>query len=97
MIFFFAFHTKLPYIAMKRHKLSMVDIKTVIFSKHRLRLIDSMKSTVVTVKMIDLKRHRLFLTETHETDKKFFLGCMKFFLGYRCMKFFFWDTHRQDV
>ena len=44
--FFFAFQTKLPFIAVKWHKISMVDIKKVSSSKHRVRSIDSMKSMV---------------------------------------------------
>ena len=74
----------MPLITVKRHKIySMVDIKTVISSKHRLRLIDSIKWMVITIKTTDLKRHRLYPAETHEnrrqstyhpTDEKFCLG-----------------------
>ena len=58
----------------------MVDIKTVISSKHRLRLIDSIKSIVITIKTTDLKRHRLYPTETHENRRQSTILPMKSFV-----------------
>ena len=58
----------------------MVDIKTVISSKHRLRLIDSIKSMVITIKTTDLNRHRLYPTETHENRRKSTILPMKSFV-----------------
>ena len=76
----------MPLITVKRHKYSMVDITTVISSKHRLRLIDSIKSMVIKIKTTDLKRHRLYPTETHENrrqstilPKKSFVWVLGFF------------------
>ena len=70
----------MPLITAKRHKYSMVDIKTVISSKHRLRLIDSIKSIVITIKTTDLKRHRLYPTETHENRRQSTILPMKSFV-----------------
>ena len=70
----------MPLITVKRHKYSMVDIKTVISSKHRLRLIDSLKSMVITIKTTDLKRHRLYPTETHENRRQSIILPMKSFV-----------------
>ena len=58
----------------------MVDIKTVISSKYRLRLIDSIKSMVITLKTTDLKRHRLYPTETHENQRQSTILPMKSFV-----------------
>ena len=58
----------------------MVDIKTEISSKHRLRLIDSIKSMVITIKTTDLKRHRLYPTETHENRRQSTILPMKSFV-----------------
>ena len=77
---FFTFQTKMPLITVKRHKYSMVDIKTVISSKHRLRLIDSIKSMVITIKTTDLKRHRLYPKETHENRRQSTILPMKSFV-----------------
>ena len=70
----------MPLITVKRHKYSMVDIKTVISSKRRLRLIDSIKSMVITIKTTDLKRHRLYPTETHENRRQSAILPMKSFV-----------------
>ena len=77
---FFTFQTKMPLITVKRHKYSMVDIKTIISSKHRLSLIDSIKSMVITIKTTDLKRHRLYPTETHENRRQSTILPMKSFV-----------------
>ena len=64
-----------------RHKQRlMVDIKTVISSKHRLRLLDSIKSMVITIKTTDLKRHQLYPTETHENRRQSTILPMKRFV-----------------
>ena len=70
----------MPLITVERHKYSMVDIKTVISSKHRLRLIDSITSMVITIKTTDLKRHRLYPTETHENRRQSTILPMKSFV-----------------
>ena len=70
----------MPLIAVKRYKYSMVDIQTVISSKHGLRLIDSIKSMVITIKTTDFKRLRLYPTETHENRRKSTILPMKSFV-----------------
>ena len=66
IIFFFATQSKLQFIAVKRHEISMVNIKTVISSKQCLSLIDSLQSMVITTKTTDLKHHRLYITDNNE-------------------------------
>ena len=64
---------KLPFIAVKRHTISMVDVK------YRLRFIDNMKSMVITIKTADLKCYWLNLTETPEKRRSCTFLSMKSF------------------
>ena len=66
----FSFQTKLPFIAVKKHTISMIDIRTVISSKHRLRLIYSIKSKVFTIKTKSSSKH-LSTIMCHPTNESF--------------------------